>query len=85
MQRLRHARVEYFGTPMNPIHLHQPFKNQAGLHCHAGARSFEDDPTHSAMMSLLVSGQLSCVSSGCHDMVHDVSQLSQQKFWSPKP
>ena len=69
MQGLHHAWVEYFGTPMNPIHLCQPFKNQTCLHCHAGARSFEDDPTHSAMMSLLVNGQLSCVSSGCHGLI----------------
>lgn len=85
LEGLHHVWVQYFGTPMKPIHLYQPFNNQTCLHCHAGARQFEEDPTHSAMMSLLASGTLSCVSSGCHDMVHDVGQLPKQKFWSPKP
>ena len=34
-----------------------------------------------SVMASIKSGQLSCVSSGCHDNVHDVAHLSQQKFW----
>jgi hypothetical protein len=38
---------------------------------------------HQAIMDTLKSNQLSCVSSGCHDTVHNVATLSQMKFWSP--
>jgi hypothetical protein len=34
-------------------------------------------------MDTLKSNQLSCVSSGCHDTVHDIANLDKQKFWSP--
>jgi cytochrome c-type protein NapC len=79
---LHHVYVNYFGTPMNPIHLYEPFNNRECLHCHEGARSFED-AMHTAMMDSLKSNQLSCISSGCHDTVHNTATLDQQKFWSP--
>lgn len=74
---------QYVSTPPNPITIAGGFKNAQCLHCHAGARNFEEDPLHSAIMSTLTSNQLSCVSSGCHDMVHDVANLSHLKFWRP--
>lgn len=80
---LRHVYVAYLGTPMNPIHLYRPFQNSTCLHCHSGARSFEDD-AHMAMIDQLKSNQLSCISSGCHDTVHDVTNLDKFKTWSPK-
>src|SRR5580693_2136824 len=55
---LHHVWVNYFGTPMNPIHLYEPFNNRECLHCHEGARSFED-AMHTAMMDSLKSNQLS--------------------------
>lgn len=75
--------MQYVSTPPNPITIPGGFKNDQCLHCHAGARSFEESPTHSAMMDTLKSGQLSCVASGCHDQIHDVKDLSNKKFWSP--
>jgi cytochrome c-type protein NapC len=80
---LRHVYVQYFSKPMDPIQLYSPFNNRECLHCHAGARSFEDD-THMAMMDPLKSNQLSCISSGCHDTVHAVETLNKAKFWRPQ-
>ena len=75
--------LQYIGTPPNPITIPGGFKNAQCLHCHEGARSFEEDPVHSAMMSSLTSNQLSCVSSGCHDSVHNASQVDHLKMWRP--
>ena len=36
---------------------------------------------HTAMMDTLTSNQVSCLT--CHNMVHDVANLSHVKFWSP--
>jgi cytochrome c-type protein NapC len=79
---LRHVYVQYFGTVKQPIHLYNSYNNRECLHCHAGARSFQDD-LHTAMMDQLKSDQLSCISSGCHDMVHDVQSLNKAKMWRP--
>src|ERR1700730_16024713 len=43
LQGLRHVSVEYLGKPMKPIHVYEPFNNRECLHCHAGARSFENE------------------------------------------
>jgi cytochrome c-type protein NapC len=82
---LHHIYVQYIGTPQQPIKLYQPFNNRECLHCHLGARSFEEGPTHSAVMDDIKNNQLSCVSSGCHDMVHNVAHLNDVKYWSPQP
>jgi hypothetical protein len=82
---LHHIYVEYLGTAHQPIKLYTPFNNRECLHCHLGARSFEQGVTHSALMNDIKSNQMSCVSSGCHDMVHDIPHLDKAKFWSPQP
>lgn len=82
---LHHIYAQYIGTPPQPIKLYQPFNNRECLHCHLGARSFEEGTTHSAVMDDIKRNQLSCVSSGCHDMVHNVAQLNHVKYWSPQP
>jgi cytochrome c-type protein NapC len=81
LRGLRHVYAQYLGTPSKPIHLYHPYNNRECLHCHAGARSFEGDPTHSAMMDSLKSNQLSCLSSGCHEVVHNVAHLGGVMLW----
>jgi hypothetical protein len=81
---LHHVYVQYLGKPGQPIRLYQPYNNRECLHCHLGARSFEEGTTHSAVMDDIKSNQLSCVSSGCHDMVHNVAGQEHLKYWSPK-
>jgi cytochrome c-type protein NapC len=76
---------QYVTTPPDPASIRIPggFKNAQCLHCHLGARNFEENPVHSAMMDSLESNQMSCLASGCHDTTHEIPNLSHDKFWSP--
>jgi cytochrome c-type protein NapC len=85
LRGLHHIYVQYIGTAHQPIELYTPFNNRECLHCHMGARSFEEGVTHSAMMDDIKQNRMSCVSSGCHDMVHDVAHLDKAKLWNPLP
>jgi nitrate/TMAO reductase-like tetraheme cytochrome c subunit len=83
---LRHIYVEYFGTIPKPadIKLYSPFPNETCLHCHLGARKFEEVNGHHKTPDLLPkmkSGQMSCMSSGCHDTIHEVGDLQGAKMW----
>lgn len=84
MRGLHHVYVQYLGKAAVPIRLYTPFNNRECLHCHAGARSFEEGAVHNAdpsIMAAIKANQLSCMSSGCHENIHDVAHLSQLKFW----
>lgn len=83
VQGLKRIYMQYVSTPPHPITIPGGFKNAQCLHCHLGARNFEGNPVHSAMMDSLKSNQTSCLTSGCHDTAHDVANLSRQKFWTP--
>jgi cytochrome c-type protein NapC len=74
---------QYVTSPPNTITIPGGFKNEQCLHCHAGSRKFEEDPTHTALMDTLKSNQLSCLTGGCHDTVHNINSLDHVKFWSP--
>jgi cytochrome c-type protein NapC len=82
---LHHVYAQYIGKPAQPIHLYSPYNNRECLHCHLGARSFEESPTHSALRDELVSNQFSCLSGGCHDTVHNITALGNVKFWKGTP
>jgi cytochrome c-type protein NapC len=84
---MRHVYVQYLGTPPAPadIHLYTPYNNRECLHCHLGARSFEESPTHAAIRDEVISNQVSCISTGCHDTVHNVANLTNVKFWKGTP
>jgi cytochrome c-type protein NapC len=84
---LRHLYVHYLKTEPRPqdIQLHEPYNNRECLHCHLGARSFEQGAVHNAdpdTLSAVKENRLSCVSSGCHDVVHNVGTLDNAKFWT---
>ncbi len=84
LRGLRHVYVQYFGTPSTHIQLYNPYNNRECLHCHAGARSFEEGLIHSvdpSIMAAIKSNQLSCLSSGCHADVHDAADPSERNFW----
>lgn len=86
MAGLRHVYVYYLTKPPAPesIKLHEPYNNRECLHCHQGARSFEQGAVHTADPDLLPSvkaNKVSCVSSGCHEIVHNVATLSKVKMW----
>ena len=75
--------MQYVSTPPNPIRIPGGYNNAQCLHCHGSARNFEESAIHSAIMDTLKSNQLSCISSGCHDTVHNTAELSHAKFWRP--
>jgi cytochrome c-type protein NapC len=90
MHGLRHVYVHYLRTPPAPedIRLYDPFNNRECLHCHLGARSFEEGAVHTADPALLPAvkaNKLSCLSSGCHEVVHNVGSLKDAKFWKGAP
>ena len=81
---LHHVYVQYFGTIPKPseIKLYTPYNNRECLHCHEGARNFEEGVIHAAdadTLAAIKSNKLSCISSGCHDMIHEVGGLEGAK------
>lgn len=88
MRGMHHLYAQYIGKPHQPIKLYTPYNNRECLHCHLGSRKFEEGAVHSAdpqIMADIKSNKLSCTSSGCHDSVHNVSQLGHVKYWKPQP
>jgi cytochrome c-type protein NapC len=86
---LRHVYAQYLGTipKRGEIRLYEPFHNRECLHCHAGARSLLEASAHQKTPDLLAKterNELSCVSSGCHDIIHDVTSLDDAKIWKAK-
>ena len=85
---VHHVLVQYFGKIPKPedIKLYTPYNNRECLHCHAGARAYEEASPHHKTPDLLAraaSNQLSCTSSNCHEFVHDVGDLGGATFWKP--
>jgi cytochrome c-type protein NapC len=80
---LKHVYIYYLGHQPAPenIKLYEPFSNRECLHCHLGARGFMENPIHAAMMDSLKSNETSCLTSGCHDVAHDLAHLQDAKLW----
>jgi nitrate/TMAO reductase-like tetraheme cytochrome c subunit len=81
---LRHVYVQYLGTIPKQIKLYSPYNNRECLHCHLGARSFEEGATHNldaATLPAVKANRLSCLSSGCHPAVHDVGNVGKLEAW----
>lgn len=86
LRGIRHLYVQYLGTVPAPdkITLYNPYNNRECLHCHSGARKFEEAAPHHktpALMDDIKSNAKSCTASKCHDTVHDVGTLGDVKFW----
>jgi nitrate/TMAO reductase-like tetraheme cytochrome c subunit len=82
----KHVMKTYFGTVPDTIRIARRYRNRECLKCHVGSRLFEESPTHlggAVAMADLKSGKTSCLKSGCHDLVHEVSELDLQLFWDP--
>jgi nitrate/TMAO reductase-like tetraheme cytochrome c subunit len=87
MRGLRHLYVQYVKTVPAPaaVKLYRPYNNRECLHCHAGARTFEEASPHNRKPDLLAdmnANRLSCSASNCHDIVHDVGSLPDVTFWT---
>lgn len=84
---MHHMYAQYLSTPRQPIRLYHPYSNRECLHCHLGARSFEQGAVHNADPQTMIdikADKLSCTSSGCHENVHNVAQAGQVKYWHPE-
>ena len=84
LRGLNHVYVQYFGKIPDKIELYTPYNNRECLHCHGGARNFEEGATHTleeGRLELIKSGQLSCLTSECHATGHDVKDLGSKTFW----
>jgi cytochrome c-type protein NapC len=85
LRGLNHVYVQYFGKIPDKIELYTPFNNRECLHCHGGARNFEEGATHTleeGRLGLIKSGQLSCMTSECHAVTHDVKNLPVKALWT---
>ena len=83
---LSHVYVQYLGTvpKRGEIKLYQPFHNRECLYCHAGARSYLEATPHQRTPDLLEKANtnvMSCMSSRCHDIIHDVEFIEDGTFW----
>jgi nitrate/TMAO reductase-like tetraheme cytochrome c subunit len=76
---LRHLYVNYIGTIPAKIELYEPFQNRECLHCHDGARTFEEQDFHIEYREALATNETSCLE--CHDLAHDVEKLGEMPKW----
>jgi cytochrome c-type protein NapC len=84
LRGLRHVYKNYIGKPSQPIRLYNAYNNRECLHCHLGARSFEENAVHTAdagTFEEIKSNKMSCLTSGCHDTVHNANALGDVKMW----
>lgn len=81
---LRHMYVHYLGTMPETIELYAPYSNDNCMHCHAGARSFEENRQHNTdeqPLADIISGKVSCTASGCHDIGHSTETLHWYDYY----
>ncbi len=84
MRGLRHVWVNYVTGPPEKIELYTPYNNRECLHCHEGARSFEEGVVHTLeeeTLPAIRANKLSCLSAGCHEGGHSVSTLPAATRW----
>jgi cytochrome c-type protein NapC len=79
LRGLRHVYVNYIGTIPKQIKLYEPYNNRECLHCHGGARAFEENEVHQPVRDDLAKNTTSCLE--CHDKIHDVHGLAGVKLW----
>ncbi len=84
LRGLNHLYAQYVGKTPDTLKLYSAYNNRECLQCHEGARSFEESAAHiqdASMFASMKSNDLSCMTSGCHDVVHDVNDLEDMDFW----
>jgi len=79
LRGVRHVYVQYLGTLPETLELYSPFKNRECLHCHSGARSFEENENHVDLREDLENDEFSCLD--CHDSIHGVEHLGELDMW----
>ena len=82
LKGLRYLYMEYVSTPPKTIHIDGKYSNSQCLHCHQGARNFEEHLNQMPPIRELTTNRISCLSSGCHDMIHNASEVGHLKMWN---
>jgi cytochrome c-type protein NapC len=82
LRGLRHVYVYYMGTVPETIELYDSYDNRECLHCHSGARSFEESDPHLELRTEFEDNETSCVE--CHAMTHGIEELEQIELWNPE-
>lgn len=77
---MKHVYVNYIGTIPEKIELYRPYQNRECLHCHEGARSFEEQEDHADLRGEIASNETSCLE--CHVDIHDVHSLEGKPMWT---
>ena len=85
LRGLTYLYMEYLSTPPKTLHLIGTYPNSECLHCHLGTRDFEDNLGYMPPLAVLKSNKVSCISSGCHDMIHNVAKTDHMKMWTGGP
>jgi cytochrome c-type protein NapC len=88
MRGLRHVYVQYLGNRPEPgkIKLYTPYNNRECLHCHRGARSFEEASAHQrkpGQLAEIKSNTMSCLNGKCHEFAHDIESIKDSPMWKP--
>ncbi len=78
MAGLQHMIVQVTGRIPETIELYQPYHNRECLHCHTGAREFEE--VHVDDMADLVSNEVPCME--CHGPAHDIEGNAEAELWT---
>jgi cytochrome c-type protein NapC len=81
LRGLKHVWVYYVTGPPEELALYSPYRNRECLHCHDGARSFEENEMHADVMADLRGEATSCLE--CHEPVHDVAGVADAPRWQP--
>jgi mono/diheme cytochrome c family protein len=82
LKGLRYLYKEYVSTPPKTIHIDGKYSNLQCMHCHAGTRDFEEHLSQMPPIGELTTNRISCLSSGCHDMIHNASEVGHLKMWN---
>jgi len=68
------------------IELYQPFSNAACMRCHSTTGEiWQRLPDHSGSRDTLLSGELSCMSGGCHGPAHEFSKEAKARAEEAQP
>ena len=78
---LKHLWVHYVTGIPDKIELYEPYSDRECLHCHEGARNFEQLEQHIEVREKLKDGRLRCFS--CHFNTHDIQNQHRLKRWIP--
>lgn len=84
LRGMRHLAVQYLGTVPDTVQLYEPFNNRECLHCHQDSRRFIAEDAHTeadTTMASMLANRLSCMSSGCHDAIHDAQDVAEMDLW----